>query len=441
MDQENFFIKNKSILSFLIVELIALLTFNFANTAIIFELLGVLFAIIGVILLVLLTKNKKELLYFLIPLLLLVIISGIGAFNGYAGWYKKWSFGNITLFLAIPSFFALGIVLRKLNDIKPTHVILIIGAALAAITIFSLFSTVISYGFFYTVRFKNTPYYYYTGTVYNVTEEMYWLSGFEFKEVSIKYGSLFALLCACYLPGLLFVSCKENKKQFISTVAIGSVGLVTLLVILNIPSLLVLVVVTLCALVIRFLFKNDKVISAIRITTFVVIGLALLFFALAMLNVGIGYKFTGFLNKVFAQNSIMVKVTPVFDSLFENGGRNLFGLQNLISNSNTFYLDSNVFEVQLLKEIGLFGTVLFIGFLVFMVVKLFKYLKESNDSNFIKVIILGLLVSFFVYESFANTITPFTHEENLESFLRSPLIYLMLFILGYMYSDRKEKEE
>lgn len=440
MHKENFFIKNKSILSFLILEVIALLTFNFVNISIVFEFVGILLAVVGVILLVLLTENKKELLYLLIPVLLLLVVSGIASFNGYAGWFKKWSFSNITLFLAIPSFFILGIVLRKLNDTKPTSIVLVIGAALAAITLFSLFSTVIGYGFFYTARFKNTPYYYYTGTVYDVTEEMYWLSGFEFKEISIKYGSLFALLSACYLPGLLFVSYKENRNQFLATLAIGSIGLITLIVVLNVPALIVLLLAVICALIIRFLFGNKKVTQIVKIGSFVLIGFALLFFALALLNAGIGYKFPGILNRIFVQNDIMIKVNPVFDSLFENGGGNLFGLQNLFSNETTFNLDSNVFEVQLLKEVGLFGTIVFIGFLVFMVVALFKYLNESDDSKFTKSIFVGLIVSFFVYESFANTIMPLTHEDYIESFLRSPLIYIMLFIFGYIYSTRKGKE-
>ena len=437
MEQENFFIENKSILSFFILELIALIAFNFGNISHALIFVGALLAILGTFILLKITSNKKGLLPLLIPVGLLTICSVIAATNGYSKIDGKFGFSDITLLLAIPSFFMLGFLVKSFKDTKTSSVILVIGAALGAITLFGLFSTLISYGFYYKVIYKNSPNYYYCGSVFDVTKEMYWLSGFEFKEVSINYGSLFALLSACYLPGLLFVNHKENKNEFLAMLAIGLVGLLTLIVIPNVLALIVLVVASVGALIFKYFSNNKKLIKTIKIGLFVLAGLALIFFVLAIINVGNSYKFPGILNRIFVQNGIMQKVNPVLEAAIK--GKNLFGLQPLLENENVIYQDSGVFEVQLLKELGIIGTVVFILFLVFMLVKLFSYLKNSDDPKSVKAILMTLIFGFFIYESIANTIAPYTHEEIIMSFLGSPILYVMIFLLGFMFTCEKKE--
>lgn len=439
MEQENFFIKNKSILSFFILELIALIAFNFGNISHALIFIGALLAIMGTFILFKITPNKKSLLPLLIPVGLLTICSVIAATNGYSKIDGKFGFSDITLLLAIPSFFMLGFLVKSFKDTKTNSVVLVLGAALGAITLFGFFSTVISYGFFYKLIYKNSPNYYYCGNVFDVTKEMYWLSAFEFKEVSINYGSLFALLSACYLPGLLFVNRKENRNEFIAMLSIGAVGLVTLIVIPNLLALIVLVVASCGALIYKFFASNEKLIKGVKIGVFVVIGLALLFFILAIINVANSYKFPGILNRIFVQNGIMQKVNPVLEAAIK--GKNLFGLQPLLENENVIYQDSNVFEVQLLKELGIIGTIVFTGFLIFMVVRLFAYLKNSNDSKFAKAIIMTLIFGFFIYESIANTILPNTHENIVASFLSSPMLYVMIFLFGFIFSTEKKEDK
>lgn len=439
MKQENFFIRNKSILSFFILELIALIAFNFGNISFVLIFVGVLLAILGSIIFISTTPNKKSLLTLLIPMGLLTICSVIGATNGYSKVDGGFDFSDITLLLAIPSFFMLGFLVKTFKDTKTNSIVLVLGAALGAITLFGLFSTVISYGFFYKLIYKNSPNYYYCGNVFDVTKEMYWLSGFEFKEVSINYGSLFALLSACYLPGLLFVNRKENRNEFIAMLFIGAVGLVTLIIIPNLLALIVLVVASCGALIYKFFASNEKLIKGVKIGVFVVIGLALLFFLLAIINVANSYKFPGILNRIFVQNGIMQKVNPVLEAAIKV--KNLFGLQPLLENENAIYQDSNVFEVQLLKELGIIGTIVFIGFLIFMVVRLFAYLKNSDDSKFAKAIIMTLIFGFFIYESIANTILPYTHENIVPSFLSSPMLYVMIFLFGFIFSNEKKEDK
>ena len=199
-DKDNFFVKNKSIITFLILEVVALTAFNFGNISYIFGIAGAVLAVFGCLFACGISKNKNEFLWLILPVGILFLISGFGSFNGFSKSFS--AVGNISLFLSLPAFLALGFSLRKLNDVKPKTTLFIVGGGLAAITLFGLFSTIFEYGFFYSVRFKETPNYYYNGIPYDITKEMFWLSGFEFGEVYIEYGSLFAVLCASFLPGL-----------------------------------------------------------------------------------------------------------------------------------------------------------------------------------------------------------------------------------------------
>ena len=442
MEKENFFVKNKSILTFLILEVVALTAFNFGNISHIFGLAGALLAVVGVFFILGIEKDKKALLPALIPVGLLLVISLIGSLNSFAKGFTTIS--NLAVLLSLPAFLALGFFLRKLNDVKTRTVLLVIGGAFAAVTLFGLFSTIFEYGFFYKLLYKNKPNYYYNGIPYDVTKEMYWLSGFSFTEVYIEYGSLFAVLTASFLPGLLFLSPKKERNNFIICAAIGGVGLISLLVLPNFKAILVLAIASLFAVAYRFLKNNQKVLKILGISFASIVGLAVLFFVIALINVAAGYKLPGILNRVFAQNRFMTNITPVMEALFiKVGGKmvNFFGLMPTIANEKITWLETHMFEVQLLKEIGLIGTLLFGAFIILMGYFILHYLKNNEDSDCAKNIFVVMLLTFFIYESFYQVIVVGPHIESYEAFLRSPTLLVMLFIFGYIFTLPLKKEE
>ena len=440
---KDFFVKNKSIVAFLILEIVALTAFNFGNVSHIFGLAGGVLAILAIVFAIFISENKKSFLPLLIPVGLLFVISFSGSLNAFSKGFSKLS--NLSVLLSLPGFMVLGFALRKFNDIKPRIVLIVVGAALAGITLFGLFSTLIEYGFFYTLRYKSTPNYYYNGVPYDVTKEMYWLSGFSFGEIYIEYGSLFAILCVSFLPGLLFLSPKKDRNDFIITAGIGGVGLLSLILLPNFKALIILVVVSLFALVYRFLRNNKKAMKIIGILFISGVGLAVLFFVISIVNAAAGYKLPGILNRIFVENRIMQKVTPIYNALFaKHNGKlvHLFGINPIYSSGDlVVWQDSNVFEVELLKEIGLLGTFVFGAFLVVMGYFIYHYLKQSEDENHIKVIFVTILLGFFVYESFFNTIVIAPHEQTYEAFLRTPTLLVMLFIFGYIFTAPSKKEE
>ena len=442
MEKENFFVKNKSILTFLILEVVALTAFNFGNISHIFGLAGALLAVVGVFFVLGIEKDKKSLLPVLIPVGLLLVISLIGSLNAFSKGFSTIS--NISVLLSLPAFLLIGYFLRKLKDVKTRTVLLVIGGAFAAITLFGLFSTIFEYGFFYKLLYKNKPNYYYNGIPYDVTKEMFWLSGFSFTEVYIEYGSLFAVLTASFLPGLLFLSPKKERNNFIICAAIGGVGLLALLVLPNFKAILVLAVASLFAVAYRFLKNNQKVLKILGISFVSVIGLAILFFIIALANAAAGFKFGGILNRLFAQNRFMTNVTPVMEALFTKvGGKmvNFFGLMPTIANEKVTWLETHMFEVQLLKEIGLIGTLLFGAFLIMMGYFALQYLKKSEDSDCSKSIFVVMILAFLIYETFFQVIVAGPHTESYEAFLRNPTLLVMLFIFGYIFTMPSKKEE
>lgn len=438
--QDSFFVKNKSIITFLILEVVALTAFNFGNVSSIFGVAGGVLALISVPFAIDYIKNKQSLFKLVIPAGLFLLIGALGAFNEFSLSFD--TFSNIALLVSLPAFLALGFFLRKLGDVKPKTALLVLGAALAAVCLFGLFSTLIEYGFFYSLIYKKTPNYYYNGAPYDVTKEMFFLSGFEFTEVYIEYGGLFAVLTAAFLPGLLFISPKKERNEFIICASIGGIGLISLLVIPNFKAILVLLVASIFAFVFKILRNHKKALKITGFSFLGLVGLAFLFYILTIANAATGFAFKGFLNRIFVQNGIMESTTKVLARLFAGtNGSAWFGLKPLEINEQAIFANTGIFEVELLKEVGVVGAFLFIGALIYVGYLVFKYLRNSDDSDVIKVILVALVLTYFIYESLFHTISAGPHFEGYLSFIRSPLLLVILFVLGYMVSAEEKKEE
>ena len=135
----------------------------------------------------------------------------------------------------------------------------------------------------------------------------------------------------------------------------------------------------------------------------------------------------------------MIKVTPILETLFIKG--NFFGFGTLTIYDDPIWLESNMFEVQLLKEVGLIGTILFGVFLILMGYFILQYLKKSDDEDYARNIFVVMVLAFFVYESLFNIVSVGPHIESYEAFLRSPLLLVVLFVLGYIFVSPKKEEE
>ena len=76
-----------------------------------------------------------------------------------------------------------------------------------------------------------------------------------------------------------------------------------------------LVVLSLFAVLYKFYWKNHKVITIVKFVVIGLFALAVIFYIVASINASIGFKFTGFFEKLFVTNSLMKNVSEVLESL------------------------------------------------------------------------------------------------------------------------------
>lgn len=440
--------KYKSIIAFLILEILALVSFTFGNINEVFYLITTLLSICTFGFAFFINTDRKDFLK-LVPVVAgLFLISGIAAFGGFSHSFSTLS--NIATFFALPSFFSLGFFARRIGDIKFEHVLLAIGFGLAAITLVGTITTWVQYGPFYAQIHKAKPVYFYEGVAYNATKEMGWLMEFKITEVAVEYGSLFAIMCAVFLPALIFIKIKDQRNLFICSAIIGGIGFISLLTIPNWKALIFLVVASMFALIYKF-FKEKKLVC--NILYYAVVGfvcLGVLFYLLTIINGGIGFKFTGFMNKLTCNNFIMRPTTgtllAAFAKTLDGVPYNLFGFD--LSNGAAPIIGLNgiieeptlIFEYEIIKEVGLIGTAFILGLLGVMFVSVSKYVKNSKDNDFLKNVIVMMLVAFMLLATFGFNVKIQPHDSNVyQPFLRSVPFMIVLFLLGFTYFVPKEQ--
>ena len=435
MNASGFFNKYKSIIAFLILEIMALVSFTFANINEVFYLITAALSICAFLFAFFTNVDRSDFLK-LIPVVAgLFIISGIAAFGGFS---KSMSiFSNIATFFALPSFFSLGFFARRIDGVKTEHVLLAIGFGLAAITLIGTITTWIQYGVFYAEVHKAKPVYFYDGTAYNATKEMGWLMGFKITEVAVEYGSMFAIMCAVFLPALLFIKIKEQRNLFICSAVIGGVGFISLLTIPNWKALIFLVIASTFAFIYKFLKEKKLVCNILYYIVVGIVGLGVLFFVATIINAGIGFKAPGILNKVMCNNSIMIPTTKTLASAFEknvNGAPlNLFGF--LIEYSSAAIEEPTlIFEYEVIKEVGLIGLPFVLALFAAMFVFVTKYVKNCKDDAFNKNVIVMMLVAFMLLATFGFNVKNQPHNPNAyQPFLRSVPFMISLFLFGFTY--------
>mgnify|MGYP003311949061 CR=1 FL=1 len=347
---------------------------------------------------------------------------------------------NIIAAIALPGVFVLGLYARK--SLRIEDLLIVFGAILAAIVLVSMIGTWTQYGLFHALIHSKIPTYYLDAVPYDVTKEVMFLDGFKMKTVTTEYAGIFSVLCGAFLPGAFFIDRKKMKPEFIFILVIGSVGLLSLLTVPNFKGLIILAIVSLFAVLYKFYWENKKVITTVRFTLIGLFVFFALFYVVAGFNALAGFKFSGFLEKIFVANPIMRNASDVLEGMnIKDGSKlvNLFGLNPnaLIRSDFEFYslTKSGIFEVELLKEVGVFGITLFMLFVSVSFASFDRQLSHGQNSDFERVTLVMLFASFFVYESLFYDQMPMIYEVDMayKPFLRFIPFLVLLFFLGMSY--------
>lgn len=433
-----------SLTAFLILEVLAVTSFSLGAVNALFYCFGVVVSIFAVFQ----SYSKfeksefKSLMIFFVPMFVLSI------FVSFGNLFKGQTLLNVLVLLGINSFFIMGISANKIKSFNKETCLIIIGVSMALLVLISMIYSLANYGLFYALIYKETPIYYYDANKYDITKEGGWLMGFSMKEMSTLFTGAYGVILSSYLTALLFINPKKELKKFLIYLSVGLVGLIYLISIPNLWALVFIIPVIIFAACYRFLKDNKIFVKTIKIVLLSIFCLLVIFFILMIVN-NINSSFAEFissnvlLNRIFNGNRIVDGVNKVLKQAFIT--YNLFGFNDsslYYETQQTILVSTKMFEIELIKESGFFAFLILLAMVVLYIVFGFNYLKKSEDSNVIKVLSIGIILSYFIYSTFENDITPIVHEtSNYVSFFRSPLSMVMLFVLGTIFMPLFVKKE
>lgn len=432
---------SEAIIVFIVLELLGLMCFGLGGSNIIFFVVG-LFVNIATIPFMIINSNKQELKHFALfalPLVLMAMLICFGNMYGIKGLLAN----NIISFLAIISFLMIGFNARRIKSFKMENGLLIIGGALALITLISMAITWFNYGLFYAYKYKETPIYYYNGELFDVTKESSWLLGFSLSEVSLSYSGIFGFLSSLFLIGLLFINPKKNIKKFALYLVVGLIGLVALVTVPNKEALMLLIPSVIIGACFRFIPRTEKVKKLVSILFYAVVVIVVICLFVAILNnyvpsVANIIASNTFLRKAF-NGRIMNKTNEVIKVIFTRGY--FFGVRPTLLNGRILTANTKMFEAEIMKEGGFLALVAFMVFMVFAFMSLREYNSKSKDSNLVKVMIISLVFGFFVYSSLNYDAFYVVHNNEVYyPFFRSLPALVMICLLGYSFYPHLGKE-
>ena len=446
----------KSILSFLILEVLAFTSFSFGA----FSYLAFVLAFFSMIFLLDIISNKewKALLPIIGSIVILGAISALGKFSSQS--FRGYI--NIATFLGMIAFFIIGMFIKKTYK-KVDIMLLIIASAIAIHLLISLIVTLSSYGLFHVIRFSN-KFYFYNAIQYDVSKEALMLIGLSFKKVNINYFSLFPIILTSGFASLLFIDYKANRNKFLIILGFASFGLISLILVGNFKALSYLLLILILAIWYKLMHidnisnKNDKyqnivkkINKIIHIGLYVILVAILIILFICMINakgsisdspISHAISNNSFLNKLFNTNSIMSNINPILEKALSSSC--LFGYDRASGYINNYivYNDSRYFEFEVLKQIGIIGLLFLIIFIIASYELVRKYLNSDNENKEFKILIVSILAIYLFYQTFSYTSFICVHEDTYYSLFHQESFFIILFLLGYVFKPLgKDVEE
>ncbi len=434
---------NGPLLGFFVLEVLALTAFNLANVANLFRIVAFLLvlALLPFGFVFFKKEDIKSLIILLVPICVYAITM---AFSNFA-FFSYNIVTQVGIALGLIAFFVLGVLARKISSLKAETVILVLGCALGLLVFISLGYTLIRYGFFHSLIYKDL-YYYYEGETYPVFSEAKFLFGFNFEETKLTYVSMFGVILTNGIYGLLFINYKDNKKGFLICLSLGLLGLLSLILVPNLWALLLLLPSLVLALLIRFYPKKILWQKTLRIIFYSFISIFSLLVLVFIINatqftfISEPIKNNAFLNRCFNTSGFS---KPFADAIFIMTRKEfLFGVtQDSLNSFNAAHgtilniplTGSFVFDAC--YEGGVFAFIAVATISVISFISLINYFKKSDDQMFVKIIILSFILSLFIYTNLTYEELPLAHNNYYFSFVNETLILIMLFLIGYTFTS------
>lgn len=439
-------------ISFLAMEIFALIAFSFGNNFVLYGALSL------ALLILLIIFNIKEITVdgissvalFFLPMFLFTVITAVGVYmrsHVYAGHYSMAELVFIPLGL-LPISFA-GYILSIDKTFKISTFLVVIYSALGILSLINLGVNLVNFGPFYSLIYKDY-YMYYGGAMSDVAvgDMAYVLEGFKFIEVRMERYLLFPALLLTSSIALLFVSPKE-RRLFFTYVAFSAVGLLSLIFVPSLKALILVVLVLLIDTAIFLLKKFEVLRKPAKYVLIVVVALAALLALTIVLNNQSKIPFVhnitqnnSFLNRIFNTNGYISKINPlVFDVLCSD---NFLGFAVDKSDIYSIYPPelhmSGYFYFDTFMTSGVIGVVAIV-FALFIGLKGFKnYFLNQKDNFYSKAVLVSLTVFYLIYIGlFNNTEYGVFYKIYQPVFMSGPfmiVIFILSYILGRSYEPK-----
>ena len=444
-----------TVIGFLCLEVLAFIGFNLGHSFLLFAILSLVLAALLVV--VTFRQIKKDglttYLFFLFPLVIFGILTALNGFN----YYSIGAIGianSIFVPIGLLGIGLSGFLTSYLKQFKIKYALLVTYVALGIFVLINLFITMIYYVPFYPLRYTNY-YIFYNGrpSPVSIDEMAYMLYGFQIKEVSLTYWTLYpSILLTAVIP-LFFLKYKENKKEFLIYAGLSFLAFLSLLFTMSKVTLIsdLILVLGIALIVVGAKFKGTRSILNVMMITLGVIMLViiLIMFVNAQTNwgftSGIRNAISGnsLLNRLFNTNRIAKPIDTIFQDLFTTF--KLFGCpvggSFLDYPNNVAQVLSNIWLFDNLMSSGLFGAFFFLAGLVIGIRRLFKYLNKGTDEDYIKYLIAGLVLGFLVISLILFDNYPLINSDSMAPFYTSAPLMLCIFFLGYTFNHTLQLNE
>ena len=447
---------------FLLLEILAVISFSLGSSFLFFAILSIviLFFIVLVTFRQIKIEGLSTIAIFLFPIIIFGVLSAVSYFK-YDPYYILYN--SPVLFIvpiALACFAASGYLINLTGTFKIHTALIVIYSAIALLTLINIFVTMIQFVPFYTLIYPNY-YYYYDGSPSSspIGQMAYFLMGFEMVEVSLSYFVFYPMiLLTSFLP-LGHLRFKENRRLYITYLAFGILGLISIIFTINKITLLMLfgvsILIGIIAIYDKFKLKT-KPLKIVASTFGVLFVLGFIFLLLnAQESVGVAMRISfirnlttgnSLLNRLFNANRFVSAYNSILDGLFSStvvdGNKitlKLFGFPihgdyvSLFGFMNWQLTDSNSFLFDSLFVSGLFGTLFLMVFLVLGIRKVIQYYFMSKDDPKDKVMILGFVIISIAYALINYDCTPMIFSHKTIPFHLNNIFFIDLFLFGYCY--------
>lgn len=393
---------------FLAMEVFAFLGFSFSGNYLFYGILS--FALFIILLIFSLFEIKRDefldVAFLLFPLIIFSLLTALSYYSTnhiYLGDFNSAEIAFIPIGLISIGFSGYLISLNK--DFKIKIFLIVVYSAIAALVLLNLLTTLINFGAFHTLIYKDS-YMYYGGlrSSTSVSNMAYTLEGFKFIEVSIAHYTLYPALLLSSSTSLLYLSFKNEKKTYILFICFAVLAILSLILVPSIEGLFAVLIIILINLYLFLVKRFKKVKKIINIVLIVILALGLLGLFFLILNYSSTPNFinkltanNAFLNRLFNTNGFMIKYSKTI--------RDIFKPNYFLGFSHYFVTDFYMEEVHLTGSYlfdsfmtsGVMGANGLFVLIIAGIVNFNGYMKKEDDEDSYKRILLSFVLMFYLY--------------------------------------------